>query len=333
MRYFGFNSNGKVTAVAVLTTLLFTACSNDEREEWTDNGNKALPIMITSEVLSADAGDTRAATNLQATQIASGVKVGVFIYDALNFNSTSAAQTYASSYKKENVEYTANGSGGWSATPGTYYFPMTGNKVNIYAYAPKKSSWNLTSANSHSVNTDQTTAANYNNSDLLSGVASNSVAPTSNAVPIQFSHVLSKVTVVLVAGNGVSLSDVSKVEILNTKVAGTVTMESNVIKSVAPASGATVSTIQCGGAGSGTSYSCSAIVIPGQSVATTTEFIRITMNSGGTYSYKPQTAVNLTANKEYKYTITLNTYGLTVTSSITNWTSGVNETGSTKNNQ
>lgn len=324
-----FNMTSACITMFAAMTALTVACSSDADER--EVLSEAVPLTFTSQL--EDLVDaTRSATNLQGNKIASGVKAGIYVYDAQNAVTNA---TYATAYKKENISFTSDGNNGWSSAP-TWYWPGTGNKINVYAYAPYNSGWKLSGTNSFSVGTTQTTDAQYLASDLLSGSVSNPVARgtgTPSPVAITFTHQLSKVTITLTAGTGVTLSDVSKVEILNTKVTGTVTMANNAISSVAPASGATASTIQCGGAGSGTSYACSGIVIPGQTISTSTILIRVTMSSGGTYDYKPKTAVTFTAGKEYRYAVTLNTYGLTVTSSVTDWGTQTTENGSTYNNQ
>ena len=69
-------------------------------------------------------------TDLQTTQIAQDNHVGFFINEEVASGET-ATTTYT-----PNLDYTANGNGGFSGT--TVYFPQSGKDVNIYAYAPRK---------------------------------------------------------------------------------------------------------------------------------------------------------------------------------------------------
>lgn len=309
--------------MTVLPLLAATGCSSDADDR--SQVNDPMPLTFVSQ-MEGLVEATRSGTALQATKIVSGIKVGIYVYD--HRDKVTTAADYATSYKKENVEFTSNGNNGWSNSY-TWYWPENGNSINVYAYAPYNSSWKISGTNTFSVGSTQTTDAQYTASDLLSGSAANPVSPGSGTtapgtVPITFSHKLSKITITLTAGNGMSLNDVTSVQITNTKVKGTVTMASNVISSVAPASDATVTTITCGEA---KTSSCSAIIIP-QEVAANTKLIRVTTSSGGVYDYPLSAKTTFLAGKEYKYNITLNLYGLTVSSTITNWADPITESKS-----
>lgn len=297
--------------------LALTACSSEGDEP---QATELIPLTFVSEMGDDQTVITRYGSNVQSTQLVSGTKVGIYLYDAKNKVSTTGAGTYATNrFNKKNIEFTANGSGGWSNSY-SWFWPENGNSVNVYAYAPYNSGWDLATAGTKtfSVPATQTDDSNYKSYDLLSGVAANPVAPATGAakaVAITFTHKLSKVTINLTAGSGVTLDDVSSVQVLNTVLSGTVTIANNVISSVTK-NGTTKTTITCGGA---KTSSCSAIVIPGNAIATTDVLIRVNMTSGGVFDYKPQTAVTFAAGKNYIYNVTLNIYGLTVTSSITDW--------------
>ena len=69
--------------------------------------------------------------------------------------------------------------------------------VSIYAYAPWNGGWSFGNANTFTVASDQSGEEGYLASDLLYGlpVATNPVAPTSEAVSMQFCHQLVRLAV------------------------------------------------------------------------------------------------------------------------------------------
>lgn len=138
--------------------LVLAACNSEETDTW------AGEIRLSSGVETQQV--TRSiATGLQGNQIANDVHVGFFINENVEKDATT---TYT-----QNLDYTANGSGGFSGT--AVYFPQSGNGVNIYAYAPRKddsqddSKLALNGTYAFSIQTDQSTDANYLASDLLWG--------------------------------------------------------------------------------------------------------------------------------------------------------------------
>ena len=117
-----------------------------------------------------------------------------------------------------NLDYTADGNGGFSGT--TVYFPQSGKDVNIYAYAPRKTDLTLDGNYSFTVKADQSKDADYIVSDLLWGQPmklktgsttdyepANPVARTKENVPVSFKHLLSKIEIELVAGDGLTTDD------------------------------------------------------------------------------------------------------------------------------
>lgn len=307
-----------------------TACSNDDDSRM--QVEKRVPLTFVSQLDDQSENITRYGTDVQSTQLVSGTKVGIFLYDAKDKKSDTGATTYANGYQKKNIEFTANGSGSFSNSY-SWYWPENGNGVKVFAYAPYNSAWDLSvtsnTTKDFSVPASQTDNSTYKSYDLLYGKANsgNAVTPATGqdkAVPITFSHMLSKITVNLTAGNGVALSNVTSVQVLNTVLTATVTYANNAISSATKKSNTATSTITCGGEGTS---SCSAIVIPGNAITTSTVLIRVNTSGGGVFDYKPTTAVTFASGKNYTYNITLNTYGLTVTSSITNWGTQT-ETGS-----
>lgn len=59
--------------------------------------------------------------------------------------------------------------------------------------------------------------------------------------------------------------------------------------------------------------------LSGCTVAASTQLLQVTLASGGVLYYKPSSDQVFLGSKKYKYEITVNLSGLTVTSTIANW--------------
>ena len=171
---------------AAIAALALTACSNDD--EIKVGGDNA--ILLTS---SLNVAETRAATDIQTSAFDAGGTVDVYITENNGGNNPT---TYP-----QPIEYST--AAGGALTVGTqYYYPTSGNGVNIYALYPATAA----TGELFTIKEDQSTDANYKASDLMYGkpATNNPVSPSANAVDIQFSHLLSKVTINLIAGANVT---------------------------------------------------------------------------------------------------------------------------------
>ncbi len=294
--------------------LALAACSNDSE---TDNWNGEIRLRSGLDVQQT----TRAATDIQNKQFASGEKVGVYIAEHMGASTESPTATYANP-----LLYTTDGNGSLTTQTQPYY-PTSGNPVNIYAIYP----YSATSSNSFTVQTDQSTDVNYMASDLMYGKpAQNPVNRTSSPVTLTFSHLLSKVTVTLVSGDGTPDLDEAVVMLKSVKPSTTLTA-SYEKGSVSTATG-TATDIKVMTATTA-ALSGSAVVVP-QTLETS--FIEVRLKNGGVLTSKDlkdasENTINsvvLTSGKEYKYTIKVNLTSLEVTSTITPWTDGGKVTGS-----
>lgn len=300
--------------IAVLA-LIAAGCSNDETDNW------AGEIRLSSRLEAQQTG-TRAATDIQGSQFANGEEIDVFICE-------STEGEIATSYEQPLVYTTENGQMNPPANKQPY-FPTSGNGVNIYAYYPStKVGADITKRDvSFTVEEDQSTDANYKNSDLMYGTpVNNPVARTSSATTLTFTHLLSKVTIKLKQGAGsptltdafVKLKAVRPSTTLNASN-GTISAASGDPKDITVKANTT------------TGLENSAIVVP-QTLATS--FIEVTLASGGVLISKdltddgsnPINNVVLTSGNEYTYTITVNLTSLDVTSTITPWDQYTGATG------
>ncbi len=198
--------------------------------------------------------------------------------------------------------------------------------MNIYAIYPSGTK----AGELFTVQADQSADANYKKSDLMYGKpAQNPVSRTSSPVNINFSHRLSKVTVVLESGNGNPDLNEAVVTLKDVKLSATFTATAE-SGSVSEATGDATDIKVMTAANN--ALSGSAVVVP-QTLGTS--FIEVKLKNGGVLtssnlkdeSDNPISDVVLTSGKEYKYTITVNLTSLEVTSSISNWSNGGENTG------
>lgn len=296
--------------------LMLGACGNDEN---LDNPNSPVELRLTSglEV------QTRNSHNLDQL-LKNGEPVHVWVDDA----------TTDKELHPNNV-LTAGDQG--ALTGGDpMYFPETGNNVDIYAihgnFAQEADFTNFWGKEqTYSVEKDQRTGQGtdgYAKSDLVYAKkmdASRAGNPTT--VNLIFTHLLSKVEVVLVRGEG--YPNISKVEILNTQLEAKFTpdkTEENITVTVSGTEGENpieidkdlTSSKNAAGDDESKKKLNEAIIVP-QTLAQGTPFIRVTTNEGGTLIYKLKEGTKFAPATKYRYTVTANLTGLEVTATITPW--------------
>ena len=288
--------------LAAIAALALTACSNDD--EVKVGGDNA--ILLTS---SLNVAETRAATDIQTSAFDAGETVDVYITENNGGNNPT---TYP-----QPIEYST--AAGGALTVGTqYYYPTSGNGVNIYALYPTTTKAGFTIAE------DQSTDANYKASDLMYGKPeANPVSPSANAVDIQFSHLLSKVTINLKPGENVTSLDGAEVKLLGVKPSTTLTADINGYSITAASGDATPITVMTA---TETVTSGSAIIVP----QTLPEmFLQVTLGGATLTGKLDSGAPELTAGNAYTYDITVNMRGgaLEIEGSITPWKDGGTNSG------
>lgn len=301
--------------------LMATGCNNeDEMDNW--NGE----IRLTSGI----EVQTRATHNLDES-LKNDETVHVWVDDAQTPTSNVTTENLYENNQLTKVE-------GGALTGGTtMYFPKTGNSVNIFALHTNALLADNTfpvSPLTHTVATKQeSTSDGYAKSDLVYA-KSTGVVRTSNTVGLTFNHLLSKVEVILKEGSGVTkfLTNLNSLKIMSTKPNAQFTLTKD-----GPSYGYNAEhqdgiTISAGGNATEISIDKDvtttetdklneAIIVP-QTLAAATPFIQIKLSAGGVFTYKLKSETNFESGKKYTYTITVNQTGLTVTSSITDWTVG-----------
>lgn len=291
---------------AAIAALALTACSNDD--EIKVGGDNA--ILLTS---SLNVAETRAATDIQTSAFDAGETVDVYITE----NEPGTNETH---YNQPILATTKTG-GALDLQDGPYYYPTSGNGVNIYALYPATAA----TGELFTIKEDQSTDANYKASDLMYGkpATNNPVSPSANAVDIQFSHLLSKVTINLIAGANVTSLDGAKVELLGVKPSTTLTAGINGHSITAASGDATPITVMTA---TETVISGSAIIVP----QTLPEmFLQVTLDGATLTGKLASGAPELTAGYAYTYDITVNMRGgaLEIEGSITPWTDGGTDSG------
>lgn len=270
-------------AAALFLMAGFTSCTNDELEQKPLDGR--TPINLTSSVATRSISQ-----NIQDTQIANGVQVGVF------------AKTDAGAIDNgDNNALTADGTGGFTGG-NTMYFPEEGD-VSIYAYAPYNSNWAgmLSTDNEFTVQTDQSSDANYCASDLMIGVPStgNPVSSTTEAVQLNFKHKLTKLNINFNVGqSGVDLKGAT-VKVKNVKTTATVNIETGTVtESASPAPADITAAVFDAEA---TTFTASVIFVP-QTITTNVAFVEVTTTSAGVFTAPLSQDVTFEGGKKYTYT-------------------------------
>ena len=299
-----------------LVLLVCASCAND-LPEVDDN-----IIRIQANVGMAA---TKAASNVQGTQFEDDEKVNIYLFEHLDASS-SAVYNYGSAGL---VAHTANANGGLTPEGGALYFPANGHGIDVYGIYPSTVTESTTS---FTVQADQTLDANYKASDLMYAPCQ-SDKKKGNTVQLPFAHQLSKVIVKLVQGNGLNTNDLNNatVQILNTYTQCSIASLSKTgIGAITPSTQAEdKKPITVGTWPSSSSEGIAAIVIP-QSVQAGNPLFQVSLTNGAKYVYTiPSTdsAVTFESGTVYTYTLTVTTAAIEVTSTITNWNLGRNESG------
>lgn len=295
----------KLLFFAAVASVMLTACSSENEEAKVTDSS---PLRLSTQNIT---GLTRGAQDLQLGQFAANQQVGIFLVED-NAGTPVTSGTNVTVYTNP-LTYVADGNG---ALANTQYWPTDGNGLHIWgvyplAAATTAAAYNATNV-SFSVQADQTADADYMASDLMTGVptAGNPVARTTSAVPMTFTHLLTKIDVNLTAGDGFSSVSSAVVTILNTKPSTTFNVQNTTV-------GAASGTATAITAGTGTATS--AIIVP-QTVTNGNNLIQVAIG-GGNYYYKLTADVTFAAQTKYTYNLTVNKAGLVLTATtITPWT-------------
>lgn len=311
----------------MVATLMFTACSKEDNSG--DNWDGRLHLS------SGVATLTRSTHNLDE-KIAQSETVWLYV---------DGSKTDKDAVQYYGKQITANGNNGFTDA-GSMYFPTEETSINLYAFhinekgTPGLSGDNYPSSQlTHQIAQDQQSSTNgYAKSDLLyakTSLTKENAKSSGGAVALPFKHLLSKIEVVLKKDVSLENATISKVEILNTKLEGTFTPSKTAEFSVTVSGSEGDNPIEIDRDitdSSGSDKLNEAIIIP-QTISEGTAFIRVTLSTGSVLTYllddgnSGTSSVSFASGAKYRYTITAKLTGLTVTSSISQWSGNNTSTG------
>lgn len=292
--------------IAVFTgILLLTACGKDP-------GSSNLPIPEPNpepqpqpqptEKLEIKINPTIAQTKATEYGFETGDCIGVYV---VNNNGNTPGTLKDSGNHVDNMRHTYSGS--WTPDSKIYWIDEI-THADIYMYYPYTSAISSVSEMPFAVQTDQSTEAAYKKCDLMAGKASD-VAPTESAIIINASHLLSRITITLEAGNGftqegLAASDVA-VAIRGLQTNASVNLATSETKATGTAT--SVKALESDG-------KYMAIVVP----QTPPNGITVTTTVDGA-EYNLQKQISFESGKNYNFTITLSKTSAGINVNIGPW--------------
>ena len=278
--------------IPAATALLFAlaACTQDELADDSRLSKEEYPIVIHATGLSVEA-TPQAAPSTRAS--VDGDWQGI----------NSVALKIGDAVKKYTVTATdADGYKSATLTSNDPYYWISRNPITVSAWWPFNNA-DITQMPAVKVAEDQSKLADFQNSDFIS--AENRKVEFNNPT-LEFTHRTARVAIELKPGTGF------------TSVAGaTVSLVSLSADNGNPTAIKTYNA-------SGNTYE--ALTAP-QTVVAGKPFVRVELG-GGTFYFRPQNDVVLEAGNRYKYTVRVNTTGLTLEGcTIGSWTDGGGESG------
>jgi hypothetical protein len=322
-------------AALVGGTMASCSSSTDEMDEVMD-GTAAgeTPIALFSNVLGMTrselegSNEEQESTSQGTTLVDTGIQNEAFVtgetlYAWIDDSSNNAL------YKAKKLTVGSNNA--LTDSNSALYYPVSGSTVNVTAIhgtvsgitentTAKPSAYNFT------VNTSQTTNANYLASDLVYGYGS-ALKRQSSAHQITFYHMLSKVIFKVTLGTGFDSNvSVSSIKIGSVVTAGTFTPDNSKLSTLSDrngmiSAGSTTGDVTVRSATEST-YDWDAILVP-QDVAGKVITFTLSNNQTMTYTFPAATSetlvTSLVSGKAYTYTATLKPTGITLTSKITGW--------------
>lgn len=290
-----------ISACAVLVAL--ASCSNDLSQPTAED----TPIRIQANVGGIT---TRAAHNLLSS-FGSEDAINVIITENTTNKQTQSGETY------NPMVYTHDGSQFNAAT--TQYFPSNGNGIDVWAVYPSTvtESSNESSNTYFTIESNQTSDANYKKSDLMFAQKLENKTKK-DEIKLSFSHQLSKIIVKLEKEDGIDGSlNGAEIKLTDVVMKTPLTVRGDGITL------GDLSTVE-GNKGDLTigtyneANGTAAIVIP---QSTSSMKFKVTLANGGSYTAAmPSTTATFAANTEYTFTLKLKANEITVSASIKAWT-------------
>lgn len=144
-------------------------------------------------------------TRMNGTGFETGDKVGLYV---VSFNSGSSPQFVTTGNHVDNMPFTFSGS--WEPASKVYW-PDDCDMAHLYVYYPYSTVSSI-KAIPFNVEADQGTEQRYRASDFLAGSSYN-VRPTTSAVSIAANHVMSRLSIELTAGEGLTPEELASAKV------------------------------------------------------------------------------------------------------------------------
>lgn len=301
------------TALGLLAALLFSGCQQTD-----DRTASRQPIRFSAQTVAAV---TRSANDSQNDCFDEGTHVTVYPYKGTT--TTLTDPVYGAAFPANGIDYqTVDRLSGniytLSSTVPDPSFPQdNGGKVTIVSVHPRVSETTYTGSTpsyTFTVRADQSAPADYKASDLM--VVKKEATQTADAIPLQYSHRLAKVSITFQSDAGTP--KVCKVEILRVKPSVTVNVQT---AAVGTASGTDTDIVCYNTAEGTTALTTVSAVVPAQTAkAAGTAFVRFTFFGGGSISWPLVEAVTLAAGKHYQYNLRVGLKSVgTLNTVVTDW--------------
>ncbi len=263
-------------------TLIMSAqgCSNDSTEDPTNSTSVELRLKGYIKTIET--------TRVNADGFEVDDKVGVYV--------SATGSLSQQNNTLDNEAYTYSNGNLIAPVGKEAYWGSEDVRLSVWAYYPYAQDIENNAAYQFAVNDNQSTEEAFYNSDFITASATN-LAPQTTPVELTFNHVLSKIDITLIAGDGITTEELTTAtksySIKNLATSGTINLETGV------ATASTTSSDIIPLATDGLNYS--AIVYPQSGNIT----LRLEMNDN-IYTYS--TNVTYQAGYSYKYTLKINVH-------------------------
>ena len=295
--------------IGLLSIVLFSCSSSDSviETEPPPTPTEKLPINISSSVSSS-------AIDL-AFEV--GDSIGLYVVNH-NADGSVAALQVSGNYV-DNMQYTYNST--WTPATQTYWIDNS-THADFYLYYPYTSTITSIDAMPYSLKANQSQLSDYKAGDLMIGKTID-VAPTQSSVKIEAKHVMSQMTINLVAGNGFTDA---------TLAAAKISVKVNRLKTKATANIATGAVTAIGDDTDIIPYkvannSYKAIVVP--QLVGEGNLITITVDGRDFNLPKTSNFTGFEAGKKHNFNVTLSKTSNGVNVNISKWEDDGNDYGGT----
>lgn len=209
--------------LALATALLqLSSCSSSDDPKTPDSNTGPAELKISANMqMSVAQARTRGAYNLQGTTLNDMTNIGIYAWKT---GETAPVTSYAG-YANNKVDSYTGASAPYTLSPTTpIYFPVDNSDIDVYLYAPYNASPTVDGdmVMNFSIQSDQSTDANYILSDYLFGKATavynGAVSPAVNKrADVTMYHALSKIILKIEAPVGVSVAGLTNLKITSVK--------------------------------------------------------------------------------------------------------------------